>query len=87
MYGNFMPPFTPCHRHVLDTLLFLQVIPQETVLHQLIYLVSQRQTVAYGVTERLVELTPGILVGPELLVGHGGYLQPLCYVGDSDEIL
>jgi len=39
--------------------------------------VSQRQTVVYGVTELLVELTPDVLVGPELLVGLRGYLQPL----------
>ena len=35
----------------------------------------------------LVELTPGVLVGPELLVGLGGYLQPLRYVEDSDKVL
>jgi len=49
--------------------------------------VTQHQTVAYGVAERLVELTPGVLVGPELVVGLSGYLQSLCYVGDSDEVL
>ena len=37
--------------------------------------------------ERLVELTPGVLVGPELLASLGEYLQPLRYVGDSDAVL
>jgi len=34
--------------------------------------VSQRQTVAYGVVECLVKLTPGVLARPELFVGLGG---------------
>ena len=48
---------------------------------------AQCQTVAFGVVERLVELTPGVLVGPKLLVSLGEYLQPLRYVGNNDEVL